>query len=89
MTASPSPYLYVGPDAIPAGGEDFWNQPFGAARPWTDVRTVADAVAFFADGSPDRVPRPPPAPAEGSDRARRARPRVPCATGGRSRLTEP
>jgi hypothetical protein len=47
----PDPYLYVGPDAVPRGeGDEFWNQPFGAARTWARVRSVPHAVAFFREG---------------------------------------
>jgi hypothetical protein len=48
------PYLYVGPftDARP-GDDDFWNAPFGAARPvgeLGDGDPVAAAVAFLLEG---------------------------------------
>ncbi|MGI5244194.1 hypothetical protein [Dactylosporangium sp. CA-139066] len=39
------PYAYVGPWKPRTG--DFWNMPFGAARP---VREVADLLAFFREG---------------------------------------
>lgn len=39
------PYAYVGPWKPCTG--DFWNAPFGAARP---LSTVEDAVAFFEEG---------------------------------------
>lgn len=39
------PYAYVGPWKPRTG--DFWNAPFGAARP---LSTVEDAVAFFQEG---------------------------------------
>jgi hypothetical protein len=39
------PYAYVGPWKSRTG--DFWNAPFGAARP---LSTVEDAVAFFQEG---------------------------------------
>jgi hypothetical protein len=43
------PYAYVGPHHARQG--DFWNAPFGAARPVTDV-TDADALAaFFQEGA--------------------------------------
>jgi len=42
-----SPYMYVGPWEPPAADE-FWNQPFGAARELTD--DVDDVVAFFDEG---------------------------------------
>jgi hypothetical protein len=39
------PYAYVGPWQPRTG--DFWNAPFGAARP---VRELTDLLAFFAEG---------------------------------------
>lgn len=39
---SPEPYAYVGPHEPRAG--EFWNAPFGAARP---LRDAAEIVAFF------------------------------------------
>jgi len=45
------PYLYVGPhDGPPPGDPAFWNAPFGAARTFRQVGTVAEAEAFFRDG---------------------------------------
>jgi len=45
------PYLYVGPhDGPPPGDPAFWNAPFGAARTFRQVGTVAEAAAFFRDG---------------------------------------
>jgi hypothetical protein len=45
---SPEPYAYVGPWAEHRG--DFWNAPFGAARPMSEL-TDADALAdFFSEG---------------------------------------
>jgi hypothetical protein len=46
------PYLYVGPTGLDlaATGDRFWNQPFGAAITWDDVRSVEDAVEFFRQG---------------------------------------
>ncbi len=48
----PQPYLYVGPTGLElaATGDSFWNQPFGAAVTWQDVRSVGDAVEFFRQG---------------------------------------
>jgi hypothetical protein len=48
----PAPYLYVGPTGLDltATGDSFWNQPFGAAVTWEDVRSVEDAVEFFRQG---------------------------------------
>jgi hypothetical protein len=43
------PYLYVGPHERPAP-DDFWNQPFGAARTHDRVPDVDAAVAFFRQG---------------------------------------
>lgn len=43
------PYLYVGPfEPPPRGG--FWNEPFGASRPWAEIAGVDDAVRFFREG---------------------------------------
>ena len=45
------PYLYVGPhDGPPPGDPAFWNAPFGAARTFRQIGTVAEAAAFFRDG---------------------------------------
>jgi hypothetical protein len=47
----PDPYLYVGPhDGPPPGDPAFWNAPFGAARTFRQIGTVAEATAFFRDG---------------------------------------
>jgi hypothetical protein len=47
----PDPYLYVGPhDGPPPGDPAFWNAPFGAARTFRQIGTVAEATAFFHDG---------------------------------------
>jgi len=43
------PYLYVGPfEPPPRSG--FWNEPFGASRPWGEVAGVDDALRFFREG---------------------------------------
>jgi hypothetical protein len=42
----PEPYAYVGPWTQRQG--DFWNTPFGAARP---VVELPDLAAFFAEGA--------------------------------------
>jgi hypothetical protein len=43
------PYLYVGPfEPPPRGG--FWNEPFGASRPWGEIVSVDEAVRFFREG---------------------------------------
>lgn len=45
------PYLYVGPfDGPPAGADEFWNAPFGAALGMSEVSTVDRAVEFFHAG---------------------------------------
>ena len=41
------PYAYVGPWTPGAVSGAFWNAPFGAARPLTDL---PDLAAFFAEG---------------------------------------
>jgi len=45
---SADPYAYVGPPRLPEG--DFWNEPFGAARPLGELPDAAAVVAFFAEG---------------------------------------
>ncbi len=45
----PEPYAYVGPWTPRAGS--FWNTPFGAARPLTELRDPASLVRFFHDGA--------------------------------------
>jgi hypothetical protein len=42
------PYAYVGPHRQRSG--PFWNQPFGAARPLSELDGSAGVLAFFADG---------------------------------------
>ena len=42
----PAPYMYVGP-WTPPPVDDFWDQPFGAARALPDA--VDDVVAFFEE----------------------------------------
>lgn len=44
----PSPYAYVGPWTQRTG--DFWNAPFGAARPVEDLPDAAAVAGFFAEG---------------------------------------
>jgi hypothetical protein len=47
----PEPYLYVSPhEGLPPGDSAFWNVPFGAARTFRQIGTVAEAAAFFRDG---------------------------------------
>jgi len=36
--------------ATPPGDPAFWNAPFGAARTFRQIGTVAEAVAFFREG---------------------------------------
>lgn len=43
------PYAYVGPHGPLTGA--FWNAPFGAARPLSELRDVAATAAFFAEGA--------------------------------------
>jgi hypothetical protein len=43
------PYAYVGPFQPHTGA--FWNAPFGAARPLSELSDVDSVVAFFAEGS--------------------------------------
>jgi hypothetical protein len=42
------PYAYVGPWSLDDVQGDFWNAPFGAARP---VAGLADLGGFFAEGA--------------------------------------
>lgn len=42
------PYVYVGPWRRRDG--DFWNAPFGAIRPLTELSDVDSIVAFLAEG---------------------------------------
>ena len=48
--ALPQPYVYVGPYAGPPGKDRYWNAPFGAAATADRIRSVDDAVQFFAQG---------------------------------------
>jgi hypothetical protein len=43
------PYAYVGPHQARTGS--FWNAPFGAARPLTELGGVDGIVAFFHEGA--------------------------------------
>jgi hypothetical protein len=47
------PYLYVGPFEPPAPG-GFWNEPFGASRPFGEITGVDEAVRFFREGRATR-----------------------------------
>jgi hypothetical protein len=42
------PYAYVGPHAARTG--EFWNQPFGAARPMAELADADAVIAFFEEG---------------------------------------
>jgi hypothetical protein len=44
------PYVYVGPPPTISRQGGFWNQPFGAVRTWSEVRTAAEISEFFAEG---------------------------------------
>jgi hypothetical protein len=44
------PYAYVGVSRPPAG-DAFWNAPFGAAVPLSELPDAAAVTAFFAEGS--------------------------------------
>lgn len=45
----PEPYVYVQPwGAVPTGA--FWNQPFGASLPYSELLSGADALDFLRDG---------------------------------------
>src|ERR1700728_2798238 len=44
------PYAYVGVSRPPAG-DGFWNAPFGAAVPLTELPDSAAVTGFFAEGS--------------------------------------
>jgi hypothetical protein len=46
---SAAPYAYVGPHRAVDG--PFWNAPFGAARPLTELGDAAGVTAFFHDGA--------------------------------------
>jgi hypothetical protein len=43
------PYAYVGPWTPRAG--DFWNQPFGAARPLSELGGAGAVADFFREGA--------------------------------------
>ncbi|MFC5179623.1 hypothetical protein [Nocardioides taihuensis] len=45
----PEPYAYVGPWTPRTG--DFWDQPFGAARPVAALGGVDGLLAFFREGA--------------------------------------
>jgi hypothetical protein len=43
------PYAYVGPWAVPAA-DDFWDAPFGAARPISELGDADAVLGFFLEG---------------------------------------
>jgi len=43
-----APYAYVGPTKPPVG--EFWNAPFGAARPVSELGSAEGVLAFFREG---------------------------------------
>jgi hypothetical protein len=45
-----SGYAYVGPTGLDGLDDEFWNEPFGASRDRTDLRSSDDLVAFFEIG---------------------------------------
>ncbi len=53
----PEAYAYVGPHTARKG--KFWNQPFGAARPMTELADAAAVVAFFEEGRRQATPKTP------------------------------
>jgi hypothetical protein len=54
---TPVPYAYVGPWAPPAA-DDFWTEPFGAARTIADLGDASGISAFFEEGR-SRLPHSP------------------------------
>ena len=51
------PYAYVGPWKARSGS--FWNMPFGAIRPMTELPDAAAVEAFFRDGAERAAADPP------------------------------
>jgi hypothetical protein len=47
--AIPTPYAYVGPWTMPPR-DDFWSQPFGAARTIVELGGADATLAFFEEG---------------------------------------
>ncbi|NLA35539.1 MAG: hypothetical protein GX868_07600 [Actinobacteria bacterium] len=43
------PYLYVAPPTVPPE-DDYWNEPYGAAIGFEEIRSLDHAVAFFVAG---------------------------------------
>lgn len=56
-TYLPEPYAYIGPWTPRRG--DFWNTPFGAARPMTELPDVGSLVDFFRAGAQRAATDPP------------------------------
>jgi hypothetical protein len=52
-----APYAYVGPWTPREGS--FWNTPFGAARPLTEIPGIDALAAFFSDGAERAAADPP------------------------------
>jgi len=50
-----TPYAYVGPWRTDDLVGDFWNAPFGASRPSTELGSVDEIIAFFNAGH-DLIP---------------------------------
>jgi hypothetical protein len=46
----PAPYAYVGPWDMTGRTGDFWNAPFGALRPLSELPDADAVAAFFAEG---------------------------------------
>lgn len=55
-THLPEPYAYVGPWTRRQG--EFWNQPFGAARPMAELPDADAVAAFFTEGAERAVADP-------------------------------
>jgi len=55
-TLLPEPYAYVGPWTRRTG--EFWNQPFGAARPLSALGSAAEVADFFRTGAQRAVTDP-------------------------------
>jgi hypothetical protein len=53
------PYAYVGPWAPRQGS--FWNTPFGAARPMTELPDAESLARFFGEGAHQAATDPPQA----------------------------
>lgn len=53
----PHPYAYVGPWTPRAS--DFWNMPFGAARPMSELGDADAVLTFFEEGTRRALADPP------------------------------